>query len=125
MYGSIEESTVWAEWSHATGGGVAPVDDPRWLCVFDGDLQVLDLRRPAVLAALDVTVEELTAAWAPGSPNLACLKVAAAAAAAGAHAMIVPSAARAEAWNIDIMPVGFAGLRRRSRRRRIPDPPAA
>ena len=123
MYGSIEESTVWAEWAHATGGGVAPADDPRWLCVFDADLQVLDLRRPEVLAALDVTVEELTAAWAPGSPNLACLKVAAAAAAAGAQAMIVPSAARAGAWNIDVAPMGFANLRRRSRRRRIPEPP--
>jgi hypothetical protein len=123
MYGSIDEVTVWAEWSHATGGGVAPADDPRWLCVFDAELPVLDLRRPEVLAALDVTIEELTAAWAPGSPNLACLKVAAAAAAAGAHAMIVPSAARAGAWNLDVMPIGFANLRRRSRRRRTPEPP--
>ena len=69
MYGSIQEPTVWAEWSHATRGGVAPEDDPRWLCVFDADLSVLDLRRPEILDALDVTVDHLNADWAPGAPN--------------------------------------------------------
>ena len=75
MYGSIDEATVWAEWSQATGGGVDPEDDPRWLCTFDADLAVIDLRRPEVLAALGVTIEQLSAAWAPGKPNRACLKV--------------------------------------------------
>ena len=123
MYGSIEEATVWAEWSHATGDGVAPEDDPRWLCTFDADLTVLDLRRPEVLAALDVTVEDLNAGWAPGSPNRACLRVSAAAAAAGAEAIIVPSAARAGAWNLDVLPTGFSRLRRRRRQRTVPRPP--
>jgi len=124
MYGSIDEPTVWAEWSQATGGGVAPEDDPRWLCVFEADLAVIDLRRPEVRAALDVTVEQLTARWAPGSPNRACLKVRAAAAAAGADAMIVPSAALAGAWNLDVLPIGFVNLRRVRRRRTVPRPPA-
>ena len=124
MYGSIDESTVWAEWSQATDGGVAPEDDPRWLCIFEADLAVVDLRRPEVRAALDVTVKQLTARWAPGSPNRACLKVRAAAAAAGADAMIVPSAALAGAWNLDVLPTGFASLRRVRRRRTVPRPPA-
>ncbi len=125
MYGSIEEATVWAEWSHATGGGVAPADDPRWLCTFDADLAVLDLRRPVVLAALQVTVEDLTAGWAPGSPNRACLKVSSAATATGAEAIIVPSAARPGAWNLDVLPTGFSKLRRRRRQRTIPQPPTS
>lgn len=124
MYGSIEEATVWAEWSHATGGGVAPVDDPRWLCTFDADLAVLDLRRPEVLAALQVTVEGLNAGWVPGSPNRVCLRVSSAAAAAGAEAIIVPSAARPGAWNLDVLPAGFRNLRRRKRQRTVPRPPA-
>lgn len=123
MYGSIEEPTVWAEWSHATDGGVAPEDDPRWLCTFDADLSVLDLRREDVLDALDVTVDDLNADWASGAPNAACLKVIAAAAVAGAQAMIVPSAARPGAWNLDVLPRGFPGLRRVRRRRTIPNPP--
>jgi RES domain-containing protein len=125
MYGSIEEATVWAEWSHATGGGVAPEDDPRWLCTFDTDLAVVDLRRPEVLDALGVTVADLNASWAPGSPNRACLRVSMAAAAAGAEGMIVPSAARRGAWNLDVLPSGFSQLRRRSRQSRVPAPPAA
>ncbi len=124
MYGSIEEATVWAEWSHATWGGVPPADDPRWLCTFDADLAVLDLRRPEVLAALQVTVEDLNAAWAPGSPNRACLKVSSAATATGAEAIIVPSAARQGAWNLDVLPTGFSKLRRRKRQRTTPRPPA-
>ncbi len=124
MYGSIDEETVWAEWSHATDGGVAPEDDPRWLCVFEGDLRVLDLRRPEVLDALGVTVEDLTADWTPDALNTACLKVSAAARLAGAHAMIVPSAALPRGWNLDVLPAGFDRLRRITRRRRLPAPPA-
>jgi dihydropteroate synthase len=123
MYGSIEEPTVWAEWSHATDGGVAPADDPRWLCVFDADLRVMDLRRDEVREALDVTIADLNADWASGAPNPACLKVIAAAAVAGAEAMIVPSAARPGAWNLDVLPRGFPGLRRVRRRRTIPKLP--
>ena len=123
MYGSIEEPTVWAEWSDATDGGVAPEDDPRWLCVFQADLSVLDLRRPEILDALDLTIDDLNADWSPGSPNVACLKVSAAAAAAGAEGMIVPSAAYPGAWNLDVLPKGVSGRQRVGRERKIPDPP--
>ena len=123
MYGSIEEQTVWAEWSHATGGGVAPEDDPRWLCVFDADLLVLDLRRPEVLDALHVTVDDLNADWAPGAPNAACMKASAAAVATGAAGMIVPSAAHPGAWNLVVLPSGFSGLERIKRQHKIPEPP--
>jgi|GEM_PF-2113683 RES domain. len=123
MYGSIEEPTVWAEWSHATDGGVAPKDDPRWLCVFHADLSVLDLRRPEILDALDLTVDDLNADWSPGSPNAARLKSSAAAAATGAEGMIVPSAAYPGAWNLDVLPKGFSGLRRIRREHKNPDPP--
>jgi RES domain-containing protein len=124
MYGSINESTVWAEWSRATDGGVTPEDDPRWLCVFEGDLRVLDLRRPDVLDVLDVTAQDLIADWAPDTLNSACLKVSAAARLAGAEAMIVPSAALPGGWNLVVLPVGFARLRRIRRQRRLPAPPA-
>ena len=124
MYGSIDEPTVWAEWSHATDGGVAPEDDPRWLCTFEADLAVVDLRRPEVVAAIGVTIDELTARWAPGSPSRACLKVRTAAAAAGADAMIVPSAALAGAWNLAVLPSGFSNVRRIRRRRKLPQPSA-
>lgn len=123
MYGSLEEPTVWAEWSHATGGGVVPEDDPRWLCVLEADLSVLDLRRPEILEALDVTVGDLTAGWAPGAPNTACLKVTAAAVEARADGMIVPSVARPGAWNLDVLPNGFSGLRQIRREHKIPEPP--
>ncbi len=123
MYGSIDETTVWAEWSRATDGGVAPEDDPRWLCVFEADLRILDLRRPEVLDALGVTAEALMDDWAPDAPNVASLKVAAAATLAGADAIIVPSAAWPGGWNLDVLPSGFARLRRVTRRRRLPAPP--
>ena len=123
MYGSVEEPTVWVEWAHATGGGVAPEDDPRWLCVFDADLSVLDLRRPEILDARNVTVDDLNADWAPGAPNSACLKVSAAAAAAGPEGMIVPSAAHPGAWNLDVLPKGSSGLRRIKREHKVPEPP--
>lgn len=125
MYGSLDESTVWAEWSQATGGAVAPEDDPRWLCVFDADLIVLDLRRPEVLDALDVDVDALNAPWAPGSPNRDCLRVSVAAKVAGAEAIVVPSAAAPSAWNLDVLSSGLHGLRRLSRTRTTPEPPTA
>jgi RES domain-containing protein len=123
LYGAIEESTVWAEWSRATDGGVAPEDDPRWLCVFEADLRVLDLRRPEVLEALEVSEQDVVGDWAPDAPNLACLRVAAAATIAGADAIVVPSAALPGGWNLAVLPGGFARLRRLTRRQRRPAPP--
>ncbi len=123
MYGSIDEPTVWAEWSRATDGGVAPEDDPRWLCVFEADLRVVDLRRPEVLEALEVTPADLSGDWSPNAPNAACLRVALAATLAGAQAIVVPSAARPGGWNLDVLPTGFDRLRRVKRRRQLPVPP--
>lgn len=124
MYGSIDEPTVWAEWSRATDGGVAPDDDPRWLCVFEADLRVVDLRRAEVLDALEVTEADLAGDWTPDAPNAACLKVALAAKLAGAQAIVVPSAAHPGGWNLDVLPTGFDRLRRVRRRRQVPAPPS-
>ena len=76
-----------------------PDDDPRWLCVFEADLRVVDLRRAEVLDALEVTEADLAGDWTPDAPNAACLKVALAATLAGAQAIVVPSAARPGGWN--------------------------
>lgn len=122
MYGSLEELTVWAEWAQATAGGVAPEDDPRWLCVFEADLSVLDFRRPEVRQALDLTIDDLLAGWAPGAPNTHCLRVSVATVAARGDAFIVPSAAKPGAWNLDVLPAGRKKLRRLRRERMIPMP---
>jgi RES domain-containing protein len=113
---------VWTEWRRSTGGAVSSIDDPRWLCVFDVDLEVLDLREPATLTSLGVTAAELVAAWSPEAPNEACRRVMAAAIAAGVDAIVVPSAAHPGGWNVAVMPPAFAGLRLVSRRRRSPPP---
>jgi RES domain-containing protein len=123
MYGALDAPTVWAEWARATGGAVRPEDDRRSLCVFDADLVALDLRDAAVRAALGVSIEELVGDWSMAAPNEACLRVARRAVAAGAQAVIAPSAARPGGWTIVILPSAFGGLRRRSRRTTTPAPP--
>ncbi len=111
---------MWAEWSHATDGAVAPEDDPRWVCVLEVDLRVLDLRDPAVRRALRVSVTQLTGDWAPDAPNPATLRVAAAARARGVDAAIVPSAARHGGWNLMVRPEAFDRLTMTRRRREVP-----
>jgi hypothetical protein len=98
-------------------------DDPRWLCRFDADVRVLDLRQEEVRRSVGVTIERLVAPWAPGRANAACLRVAREARRLGADGIVVPSAARPDAWNIDIWPPSFERLRLVSRRRRTPRPP--
>ena len=51
------------------------------------------------------------------------MKAIAAAVAAGAEGMIVPSAAHPGAWNLVVLPNGFSGLERIKRQHRIPEPP--
>ena len=124
LYGALDEATIWAEWAHATGGAVRPADDLRWRCVFEADLAVLDLRDDATRAALGVTLDELVAPWSPGRPNETCRRVLAAALEAAADAIIVPSAARAGGWSIDVLPAAFGRLRLVARDEVTPAPPS-
>ena len=115
---------MWAEWAHATDGLVPPEADPRWVCVLDADLRVLDLRDAPTRRALRVGLPALTADWSPDNPNAATLRAAAAATRLGVDGLIVPSAARAHGWNAVILPPGFPGVRLVRRRREVPDPAA-
>ncbi len=65
LYASLERATMWAEWRRASDGAIAPADDPRWVCAFDLDLAVLDLRDAATRRAMGVSARQLTAAWSP------------------------------------------------------------
>ncbi len=121
-YAALDEATLWAEWAHATGGAVAAAEDPRWVCDLDVDLRVLDLRSRGTRHALSVSEEELVAPWSPGSPNRACLKVAAAAEALGLDGFVVPSAARPGGWNLAILPRAFDRTHVVRRRTRTPQP---
>lgn len=123
LYACLDRATLWAEWARATGGAIAPEDDPRWLCTLDVDLAVLDLRDPATRRALGVTPEELTADWSPDAPNAATMRVAAVARRLGVDGMVVPSAARSGGWNIAVLPHAFERARVVSRRRRVPQLP--
>jgi len=124
LYGALDEATIWAEWARATGGGVQPADDSRSLCRFSADLDVLDLRDPAVREALGVSVEALVADWSDTASNVTCLRVARRAVELGADGFVVPSAARPGGWCIDVLPTSFSKLRRTSRRTLIPAPQA-
>lgn len=124
LYATLDEATIWAEWAHATGGAVRPADDPRWRCVFEADLAVLDLRDDATRAALGVTLDELVAPWSPDRPNATCRRVLAAALGTAADAIIVPSAARPGGWSIDVLPAAFGRLRLLARDEVAPEPPA-
>jgi RES domain-containing protein len=127
LYAALDRDTMWAEWTHATGGAIAPEDDPRWVCTLDVDLRVLDLRDPAARRALRVSEAQLTGEWAPDAANSATLRVAAAARDLGVDALVVPSAARDGGWNLVVLPVAFDRVRLTRRRREVPDvtPPAA
>lgn len=111
---------MWSEWSHATGGAVAPADDPRWVCSLDVDLAVLDLRDPATRRALGVTEPQLVGAWRPEAPNAVTLRVAAVARELGVDGMVVPSAARAGGWNLAVLPHAFDRVELARRRREQP-----
>lgn len=111
---------MWAEWSHATGGAIAPDDDSRWVCVLDLDLDVLDLRDPATRRALRVSERQLTGAWAPDAPNAATTRVMRVARDLGVDGVVVPSAARAGGWNVAVLPAAFERVGLARRRREIP-----
>jgi hypothetical protein len=111
---------MWAERSHATDAVLPPAEDPRWVCTFDADLAVLDLRDPATRRALRVSLAQLTGPWSPDAPNAAALRVASAARRLGVDAMLVPSAARDGGWNLAVLPAGFARMRLVRRRRETP-----
>jgi hypothetical protein len=64
-----------------------------------------------------VSPAQLTGPWSPEEPNAAALRVAGVARRLGVDAMIVPSAARSDGWNLAVLPVGFARLRLLRRRR--------
>jgi hypothetical protein len=123
LYGALDEPTIWAEWAHATAGAVRPDDDPRWCCVFEANLAVLDLRDDATRASLDVGLADLVAPWSPDRPNRACRRVMGAALAAGADAIIVPSAALPGGWSIDVLPAAFGRLHLIAREPVTPAPP--
>lgn len=118
LYASLDRATMWSEWRHATGGAVAPADDPRWICELSVDLELLDLRDPAVRRALGVDLAALRGPWSATRANPACLAVLAAARRLGADGAIVPSAARGDGWNVAILPRAFervtVGRRRRA-----------
>ena len=124
LYGALDEATIWAEWAHATGGAVRPEDDPRWRCLFDADLAVLDLRDDGTRATLRVTLADLVAPWSPDRPNRACRRVMEAALAAGADAIIVPSGALSGGWSIDVLPHAIGRLHLVSRDQVVPTPPS-
>ena len=117
LYASLDRDTMWAEWSRATSGRVAPEAEQRAVCALDLDLRVLDLRSVATRHALGVTLEQLTAEWAPDAPNRACLAVARAARDAGADGFVVPSAARDGGWNVAVLPGAFDRILVARRRR--------
>ena len=117
LYAALDKATMWAEWARATGGEVAPEDDPRWVCALDVDLAVLDLRDAATRRALGVSLDELAGDWTPDTPNPAAVRVAAAARRLGVDGMIVPSAARDGGWNLAVLPPAFDRVRLARRRR--------
>ena len=79
---------------------------------------MLDLRRPEVVAELDITLESLT-----GQRSRAH-GLARRARALGAAGMIVPSAAHDGAWNLVVFPKGFPRLRVSGSRATNPRPPS-
>lgn len=120
LYACLDPETMWAEWRRATGGGVAPEDDPRWVCTLDVDLAVLDLRDPGTRLGLGLDDAALVGDWAPGNPNPATTRVAEVAREMGVEGIVVPSAARPDGWNLVVLPRGFERVHLISRRRQVP-----
>ena len=125
LYASLERETMWLEWAFATDGAVRPEDDPRWVCILDLDLSVLDLRDAATRRALRVTESQLTGRWTPDAPNRATLRVMRVARELGVDGVVVPSAARAGGWNVAVLPAGFDRVRVVRRRHEVPRPPSS
>jgi RES domain-containing protein len=123
LYAALDRGTMWAEWSRAAAGRVPPNEDARVVCTLEFDLRVIDLRSPATRDALGVTVDQLTAPWAPEAPNPACLRVARAAIELGAEGFVVPSAASPGGWNIAVLPAAFDRVSVVRRRGEAPAPP--
>jgi RES domain-containing protein len=111
---------MWLEWRHATQGAVISADDPRWVCAFDVDLSVLDLRDPATRRALRVGLGAVTGPWAPDRPNRSALRIASVARQLDVDGVVVPSAARDGGWNLAVFPSAFDRVRLVSRRRHRP-----
>lgn len=119
LYASLEPATVWAEWEAATRGAIDPADERRRLWSIDVQgLTVVDLRRPGVAEELGVSDRQLT------GPRSRAHGLAARARELGAQGMLVPSAARAGAWNLVVFPSGFGRLRISGSRAMHPRPPA-
>jgi hypothetical protein len=110
---------MWAEWAHATDALVPPEEDPRWVCDMDLDLTVLDLRDAATRRALRASLRGLTGPWSPDRPNTTTLRVAKAARELGVDGIVVPSGARADGWNLVILPGAFESVTLRRRRREV------
>ena len=111
--------TVWAEWSAATRGAIDPRAERRRLWAVDvADLPVLDLRDADVRSSLGITPADLT------GPRASAQALAAHARELGARGLVVPSAARAGAWNLVVFPDGFDRLTVGRGRRMHPRPPA-
>src|SRR5207237_5002815 len=55
LYAALDPDTMWAEWSRATSGAVAPTEEERNVCTLDLEPRVLDLRSAATRDALGVT----------------------------------------------------------------------
>jgi len=111
---------MWSEWSRATDAEVPPAEDLRWVCTFEADVAVLDLRDPGTCRALRVTLGQLTGQWSPDAPNAAALRIVSAARRLGVDGVVVPSAARPGGWNLAVLPSGFERLRLVRRHRETP-----
>ncbi|HEX5039866.1 MAG TPA: RES family NAD+ phosphorylase [Candidatus Limnocylindria bacterium] len=119
LYASLEPATAWAEWKASTNGAIDPADERRRLWRIDvRDLAVIDLRRPGLADELGISERQLT------GPRSRAHGLAARARELGAEALIVPSAARADAWNLVVFPSGFGRLRAAGSRAMHPRPPA-
>ena len=118
LYASLEPATVWAEWNAATRGAIDPAGERRRLWRIDVDgLRVIDLRRSAVRAELEVDLAELT------GPRGRAQALAPRALALGAEGIVAPSAAHEGHWNLVVFPSAFTKLRVAGSSATRPKPP--